>query len=221
MNEIIKNYNGANIRIAGTPENPLFCAADVCAVLELENNRRATSSLDADELVLLKVTSGGQQREMLHVTESGLYALIFKSRKAAAKKFSKWVTSEVLPEIRKNGFYLPTAKKHFGSESTQDVFNVVRELVAMGCSPDAACNSVRLHVYQKSTPQSFTPLKREAAIDTPIDIPLDCTWKEALDRLVTLRGMSVKMATHAMARASAKGSIVCPARDGVWKHKQS
>jgi anti-repressor protein len=103
--EVTQVFAGQNIRISGTPENPLFVAKDVCAVLELSNVAQATSGLDADELVSFKMTSGGQMREMLHVTESGIYALIFKSRKLEAKAFRKWVTSEVLPSIRKNGKY--------------------------------------------------------------------------------------------------------------------
>ena len=80
-------YAEKPVRIAGTPKEPLFCAQDVCTALELENPSKVTGTLEADELVSLKVISGGQHREMLHVTESGLYALIFKSRKDDAKRF--------------------------------------------------------------------------------------------------------------------------------------
>lgn len=93
------------IRISGTPDAPLFNATDVCGVLGLANSRDALSGLDEDEKgVALTDTLGGTQT-MSYVTESGLYHLAFKSRKAAAKRFRRWVTSEVLPAIRKNGAF--------------------------------------------------------------------------------------------------------------------
>jgi len=93
------------IRISGTPDAPLFNATDVCGVLGLTYVSQALESLDEDEKgEYLTPTPGGQQK-MLHVTESGLYHLIFKSRKAAAKRFRRWVTEEVLPAIRKNGAF--------------------------------------------------------------------------------------------------------------------
>jgi prophage antirepressor-like protein len=95
------------IRAITKDDQPYFVAKDVCQSLGLENTSRATESLDPDELVLLKVTAGGQNRSLQFVTESGLYALIFKSRKEAAKSFRKWVTSEVLPAIRRAGRYDP------------------------------------------------------------------------------------------------------------------
>jgi len=96
-----------HIRVLEKDDQPHFVAKDICNALGLTNSRMATQSLDDDELVSLKLTSGGQERAMNCVTESGLYALIFKSKKSAAKKFRKWVTSEVLPAIRKQGRYDP------------------------------------------------------------------------------------------------------------------
>lgn len=87
--------------------NPLFIVKDAIAILDLENITWATNGLDDDELTLVKLKLGKQNRNYVAVTESGLYALIFKSRKPEAKRFRKWVTSEVLPEIRKKGFYTP------------------------------------------------------------------------------------------------------------------
>lgn len=90
------------LTIAG---NPWFVAKDVCDVLDLDNVTRATSGLDDDELTLLKVRAGGQDREVNCVSESGLYTLIIRSNKPQAKSFRKWVTAEVLPSIRKTGGY--------------------------------------------------------------------------------------------------------------------
>lgn len=92
---------------------PWFVAADVCSALDLGNvslavNGRADrveSGLDEDEKGIASVNTPSGEQQMLIINESGLYALIFKSRKPEAKKFKKWVTSEVLPTIRKTGSY--------------------------------------------------------------------------------------------------------------------
>jgi prophage antirepressor-like protein len=109
-----------HIRVLVQDDQPLFILKDVCDNLGHTNSRMASEGLDPDELVSVKLTSGGQNRSLQAVTESGLYALIFKSRKDAAKKFRKWVTGEVLPAIRRQGRYdaaefsaaLPAAARH-------------------------------------------------------------------------------------------------------------
>jgi len=100
-------YGDSLVRTIKDEESGEFCfvAKDVCGCLGLENSREACSTLDEDELTSVKLTSGGQTREMTAVTEAGLYNLIFKSRKEEAKPFKRWVTHEVLPSIRKTGSY--------------------------------------------------------------------------------------------------------------------
>lgn len=83
-----------------------FVAKDVCDVLELKNPTVAVQSLDDDEVT--KLNLGGLHGEANIVNESGLYHLIFKSRKKKAQEFTKWVTSEVLPAIRRTGGYIKT-----------------------------------------------------------------------------------------------------------------
>lgn len=88
-----------------------FVANDVCAALELGNPRKALADhVDPDDVTQSDVTDNlGRKQLTNHVNESGLYALIFGSRKEAAKRFKRWVTSEVLPAIRKNGQYVAKA----------------------------------------------------------------------------------------------------------------
>lgn len=86
-------------------DGPWFVAADVCAALTIGNSRDALDRLDADEKGVGSIdTLGGLQR-LATVNESGLYSLILGSRKPEAKPFKRWVTSEVLPAIRKTGAY--------------------------------------------------------------------------------------------------------------------
>lgn len=97
---------GCEVRTALVDGCPVFVGLDVCDALGLTKYRDALASLDEDEGCPVVVDTLGGRQEMSGVTESGLYALIFQSRKPAAKKFRKWVTSEVLPAIRRHGFYL-------------------------------------------------------------------------------------------------------------------
>ena len=87
-------------------DEPHFVAVDVCNILGLTNpSDKLKDCLYSDEYLPYLLDRAGQQRTVNVVTESGLYALIFKSRKTVAKKFRRWVTSEVLPAIRKTGSY--------------------------------------------------------------------------------------------------------------------
>ena len=104
-NIILFNFENNDIRFVGTAENPEWIADDVCKSLDLDNTSKALETLDPDEKgITFSDTLGGEQG-MLTVTESGLYRLIFKSRKPAAKRMKKWVFSVVLPSIRKTGSY--------------------------------------------------------------------------------------------------------------------
>lgn len=105
MSNLVFEFESHEVRFVGTFDDPWWVATDVCAALEIRNSRDALSRLDDDEKgVAIADTLGGKQ-EMATVNESGLYSLIFVSRKPQAKRFKKWVTSVVLPEIRKTGSF--------------------------------------------------------------------------------------------------------------------
>ncbi len=82
-----------------------FVAKDVCAALEISNPRDAVRRLEEDEKGVVNADTLGGVQELTIISESGVYALIFRSRKPAAKAFRQWVTSEVLPAIRTTGRY--------------------------------------------------------------------------------------------------------------------
>lgn len=86
-----------------------FLAKDVCALLEIQNVSREVASLDEDEKLMYQIRIAGQMRDANFVNESGLYTLVFKSKKPSAKKFRKWVTKEVIPSVRKTGSYSVTS----------------------------------------------------------------------------------------------------------------
>lgn len=109
MNEIqlFKNEKFGEIRIAGTSEEPLFCLADVCRILEIKNVSDCKSRLKQDGVVLAEVTDSlGRAQETTFVTEQNLYKVIMRSDKPQAEPFQDWVCGEVFPSIRKSGGYL-------------------------------------------------------------------------------------------------------------------
>ena len=105
-NEIVPfGYNDQLVRTVLIDNSPWFVAKDVCAALDLSDVSMSVSKLDDDEKLVQKIFVSGQNRDVVIINESGLYTLILRSNKPQAKRFRKWVTSEVLPNIRKNGVY--------------------------------------------------------------------------------------------------------------------
>jgi prophage antirepressor-like protein len=104
--QIFKNEAFGEVRVAGTSEEPLFCLADICKVLELGNPSQVKTRLCGGVITNEVIPDSiGRQREMTFINEDGLYDVILDSRKPQAKTFRKWVTSEILPSIRKHGIY--------------------------------------------------------------------------------------------------------------------
>ena len=105
--QIIENPQFGKVRIQMIENDPWFCAKDVCDILGFGNPHQAIQThVEKDDLQKLEVIdSKGRYQETNFINESGLYSLIFGSTLPIAKDFKRWVTSEVLPSLRKNGFY--------------------------------------------------------------------------------------------------------------------
>ena len=100
------DFNGNNVRTLTDPQGePWFVLKDVCDVLDVTNVGNVVKRLDKADIHRTDVRSGGQNRNMALVNESGLYDVILDSRKPQAREFRRWVTSEVIPSIRKTGAY--------------------------------------------------------------------------------------------------------------------
>lgn len=93
------------IRVVMVLDEPWFVASDVCAVLDYRDAFNAVRILDADEKGTHNMSTPGGEQRVTIISESGLYALVLRSRKPEARQFRKWVTAEVLPAIRKTGRY--------------------------------------------------------------------------------------------------------------------
>lgn len=120
--KIFNNPQFGEIRTAGTAENPLFCLADVCKALELDPSQ-VVRRLDSTVFSKHPADTGFGIKEINFVNEDGLYDVILDNRKPEAKGFRKWVTSEVLPSIRKTGSH--PIQDSFGR--TQDVIKRLDE----------------------------------------------------------------------------------------------
>lgn len=112
--EEIKTFNSpdfGSIRIVVMGTEPWFVGKDVAEILGYSNTRDALAKhVDSEDKADVAIHDGRQNRYMSVINESGLYSLVLSSKLPTAKKFKRWVTSEVLPSIRKNGGYLTPEK---------------------------------------------------------------------------------------------------------------
>ena len=108
--KIFENEQFGEIRVVGTSEEPLFCLADVCRVLEIKNVADCKSRLDQRGVVLTDTPTHNQYgaeviQKLVYINEKNLYKVIMRSDKPQAEPFQDWVCGEVLPSIRKTGSY--------------------------------------------------------------------------------------------------------------------
>ncbi|WP_312906957.1 phage antirepressor [Tissierella praeacuta] len=104
--KVFENSNFGKIRVLEIDGEPWFIAIDIAKVLDYRTAYDMTRILDEDEKGTQIVRTPGGNQNVIVIDESGLYSSILRSRKPEAKQFKKWVTSEVLPSIRKYGAYL-------------------------------------------------------------------------------------------------------------------
>ncbi len=104
--QIFKNSEFGEIRTKMISNEPYFMLSDVCRVLEIKNSRDSKNRLNEKGVATTDILTNGGIQKADFINESNLYKLVFQSRKPQAEKFSDWVTSEVLPSIRKHGAYM-------------------------------------------------------------------------------------------------------------------
>lgn len=108
MNElqIFNSEEFGEIRTAIVNDEPMFCLTDVCKALEISNVGNVKNRLSEKGIRNVDTLTKGGTQALTYINESNLYKAIFQSRKESAERFTEWVTSEVLPSIRKNGGYI-------------------------------------------------------------------------------------------------------------------
>jgi len=141
-----------SVRVLIIDGEPWFVAVDVCAALHINNNRMALERLDDDEKGVSVMDTPGGPQKMSIINESGLYALILTSRKPEAKKFKKWVTSEVLPTLRKQGHYTVLgADEPVFKLTQQDLTDLIERCVERGVN---AALRARKTIIEPAKPRS-------------------------------------------------------------------
>lgn len=103
--QIFSNSEFGEIRTITKDDEPMFCLADVCKALELTQPSKVKERLNPKGVNSIPTLTKGGEQKLLYINESNLYKIIFQSRKESAERFTEWVTSEVLPSIRKTGSY--------------------------------------------------------------------------------------------------------------------
>ena len=124
---IFENEAFGKVRTLNLNGEPWFVAADVCSVLDLSNPTIAVSRLDEDERAKFNL---GRQGDATIVNEPGLYTLVLGSRKPEAKAFKRWITHEVLPNIRKHGVYITDEKLKLFAEHPELLDALMKSLYA-------------------------------------------------------------------------------------------
>lgn len=102
---IFENEEFGKIRTVTIEDDPMFCLTDICRALELTQPSKVKERLNEKGVNSIPTLTKGGKQNLLYINESNLYKVIFQSRKESAEKFTDWVTSEVLPSIRKTGSY--------------------------------------------------------------------------------------------------------------------
>jgi prophage antirepressor-like protein len=103
--QVFNSEEFGNVRTVIVNDEPMFCLADVCRALEITNVGNVKQRLSEKGIHTVDTLTNGGTQKMVYINEPNLYKTIFQSRKASAERFTDWVTSEVLPSIRKTGNY--------------------------------------------------------------------------------------------------------------------
>ena len=104
--QIFNNPTFGEIRTTKINEQPYISLTDLCKILDIKNVSQCKERLNPKGICITDTLTKGGRQPMIFINESNLYKVIFQSRKLEAEKFTEWVTSEVLPSIRKHGGYI-------------------------------------------------------------------------------------------------------------------
>lgn len=194
-------YNAQPVRVVTIDGEPWFVLADLCKVLDLAKPSRVAMRI-ADDMkgAHLMSTPGGDQ-EMTIVSEAGMYEVIIRSDKPEAAAFRRWVTSEVLPSIRKHGGYLTDQK-------IEDILD----------NPDTI---IQLATKLKSERAKRAALEKQAAIDTPKARFADAVSASHTSILIgdlakLLRQNGYEIGQNRLFEMLRRDGYLCAAKGGLW-----
>lgn len=173
------DYNGQEVRTVEMNGQPWFVLKDIAEVLKLTDTNKISARLEADELTRIKFVSGGQNREMLCVSESGLYNVVLRSDRPEAKPFRRWITHEVIPSIRKTGGYIAGQETLSPEELMAKALLVAKQTLA---ERDARINELSC-ANSELTVQNQILLPRAQYFDELVDRNLLTNFRETAKEL--------------------------------------
>lgn len=193
MNQLqeFHNNNFGDVGVLKKEKEVWFVAKDICDALNLSDVSMSLQRLDEDEKLKQTLFVSGQNREIWLINEPGMYSLVLKSRKPEAKKFKRWITHDVIPEIRKTGSYNSQPQidgKQFALESTKMLMPLMEEL--------------KLSAASKMT--AVKKLYEEAGIQLPFHVQLP-------DNLLTCTEIAKKIGVYSNSgnpHSQAVGAII-------------
>ena len=178
MIEIFK-FEHYEVRFVGTASDPWWVAKDICQILEIGNLSQALSRLDEDEKGYIILNDPlGNEKKYRTINESGLYSLILSSRKQVAKPFKKWVTSSVLPAIRKTGQYSINSTTQLSLETALALANFAASSAQNAGVSKPVVESIKLDSVMQCMPFAkplLLPQKKAIVSANPIEEHLSPT----------------------------------------------
>ncbi len=165
--KVFQNPAFGEIRTTGTADKPLFCLADVCKVLGLQTKHVKERLEDGVVSTDLIHDTIGREQVMYFVNEDGLYDVILDSRKPEAKKFRKWVTSEVLPSIRKTGGYITASTDMTDEEIMAKALSIANDTIRRREEKIKSLESANQALTEQNTVMLPKVRAYEQVINTP------------------------------------------------------
>lgn len=188
MLQVFKNPDFGEIRTAGTADRPLFCLSDVCKAIGISNARNVKSRLDDDDVRLVDtIDKLGRTQQVTFVTESGLYDVIIRSDIEQAKQFRKWVTSEVLPSIRKSGGYIATTDQMTDDEIMARAINIAQDTIRKRDERIKQLEDEKHNLIEENTVMLPKVRAYEKVINTP-----QTQWLKTTQEVANEIGMSAQ-----------------------------
>jgi len=215
------------LRVVMRSDEPWFVAKDVCAVLGIANHRDAVSPLDDDEKGVASTDTLGGEQQALIISEGGLYTLILRSRQATspgsmAHRFRKWVTGELLPQLRRTGRYAPEPGDGFDWDMITAKIHLVREArLTMGRKAAAGLwQSLGLPALDHAG--ATRPAGARQGVDIVQQFLAECTVEDPRGH-VQARALSTRFAEWARANdapaMTERALAICLEALGIEKHR--
>lgn len=215
------------LRVVMRGDEPWFVAKDVCAVLGIEQATRAVEPLDDDEKGVSSIHTLGGEQQALIVSEGGLYTLILRSRQATspgsmAHRFRKWVTADLLPQLRRTGRYAPAPGDGFDWDMITAKIHLVREArLTMGRKAAAGLwQSLGLPALDAAG--TTRPAGARQGVDIVQQFLADCTVEDPRGH-VQARALSTRFAEWARANdapaMTERALAICLEALGIEKHR--